>query len=218
MSCLRAAPGSQPPAQSRWPFVLSLPPRSRCVQGQQQNRDPKSQPGRTRSTAASCWWPPCPALPAVPLTSRDAFPPVDLGEERRAGGRVVGAGARGGRSRRGRRARGGRRSPCGGSGWRFSPFCRYRTLKEASERKGRCTSSTSAAITTQHPPGSPAGAASTYCFAPGQPRGVILFDVGLQLCPDTQVSFHPVHLLFISRMQGDREEAAGAFIIRTHGL
>lgn len=159
------------------------------------------------------------ALPcAVPLTSRDAFPPVDLGEERRAGGRVVAAGARGGRSRRGRRARGGRRSPCGGSGWRFSPFCRYRTLKEASERKGRCTSSTSAAITTQHPPGSPAGAASTYCFAPGQPRGVILFDVGLQLCPDTQVSFHPVHLLFISRMQGDREEAAGAFIIRTHGL
>lgn len=94
---------------------------------------------------------PCPA----PLTSRDAFPPVDLGEERRAGGRVVAAGARGGRSRRGRRARGGRRSPCGGSGWRFSPFCCYRTLKEASKRKGRCTSSTSAAITTQQPPGEP---------------------------------------------------------------
>lgn len=47
---------------------------------------------------------------------------------------------------------------------------------------------------------------------------MILFDVGLQLCPDTQVSFHPVHLLFISRMQGDREEAAGTFTIRTHGL
>lgn len=27
---------------------------------------------------------------------------------------------------------------------------------------------------------------------------MVLFDVGLQLCPDAQISFHPVHLFFIS--------------------
>lgn len=35
-----------------------------------------------------------------------------------------------------------------------------------------------------------------------------LFDVGLQLCPDAQVSFHPVHLFFISEdtRRAEKEE------------
>lgn len=34
-------------------------------------------------------------------------------------------------------------------------------------------------------------------LAPGQASGVELLDISLQFCPDTQVSFDPVHMLLI---------------------
>lgn len=40
---------------------------------------------------------------------------------------------------------------------------------------------------------------SAHRFAPGQSGGVIFFDINLQLRPDTQISFDPVHLLLISK-------------------
>lgn len=60
----------------------------------------------------------------------------------------------------------------------------------------------------------PAGLVSTYRFAPSQPCGVILFDIGLQLRPDTQVSLYPVHLLFIS--EDTRRSCGGSRCICHH--
>lgn len=64
----------------------------------------------------------------LPPTRGDAFSPVDLGEECGARGRVIRTAAAGGRSGWGRRAWWRRHGPSWGSGWRFSPFCGYRTL------------------------------------------------------------------------------------------
>lgn len=200
-------------SQTRCSFVLgSLLCKSRYSQGWQQ----KGSPVATQHGILARGCPPPPDSPAAPLTRRDALSPIDLGEERRSGRRVVRTRAGVGGSRGGRRA-GGRRSCCsGGHGWRFGPFCCHRTLQEAAGGKAShqlnllqdC--STPAALSQE----APAGLLSSYRFAPGQPRGVVLLDVGLQLAPDTQVGLYPVHLLLIS--EDTRRSCGGSRCICHH--
>lgn len=92
---------------------------------------------------------------------------------------------------------GGGATPAGGAGGALDPPVATGPWKSREEERHsnelRLCRGGPARLTPQHPAG-----ASTHGFAPDQPYGVVLFDVGLQLCPDAQVSFHPVYVLFIS--------------------